>query len=169
MIKSELIDPSEIPLTVKNVNVTYINLLMENHHTPVKENYRRYLKQLLSENIPDIEFIKLVRKNESERICSTNLIHKSVDKYYHNINDQIKTIYNAAKIIREEILSKEAWEFKGTFSDYEPCKLLEPFLKWIITGPQNTMNSDTRNHEVKQDISRLSQIISQCTKTKRQI
>ena len=79
--------------------------------------YRHYLKQLLSENISDIEFIKPARKNESEKICSTKLIQKSVDKYYHNINDQIKTIYNAAKIIREEVLSNESWKFKGTFSD----------------------------------------------------
>ena len=63
MIKSELIDPSDIPLTMKNINLKYINLLMENHHTPVKENYRRYLKQLLSENISDIEFIKPARLN----------------------------------------------------------------------------------------------------------
>lgn len=116
-----MIEPSEIPLTVQNVNIAYINLLKENHQPIIKENYRRYLKQLLSENVPDIEFIKPVRKNESEKICLTKFVHETVDKHYFNTSDQINTLYDAAKIIREEVLSSKAWEFEGNFADYEPC------------------------------------------------
>ena len=130
IVKRELIEPSEVPLAMQNVNIAYINLLKENHHPTINESYRRYLKQLLSENVADIEFIKPVRtnvadiefikpvrKNESERICLTKFVHETVDKHYFNTSDQINTLYNAAKIIREEVLFNKAWEFEGNFAD----------------------------------------------------
>ena len=53
---------------MKSVNTTYNNILVnseENH-----SNYKRYLKMLLSENVPNLIFSRPKKRRESEIICS---------------------------------------------------------------------------------------------------
>ena len=47
--------------------------------------------------------------------------------------------------------------------------MLETFVNWVVTGPQDTMNSDIRSQRLKQEVSRLSRILIQSIKTKRQM
>ena len=42
-------------------------------------------------------------------------------------------------------------------------------MKWVKTGGQDTLNSQTREVKIKRESSRVSQIVLQSTKTKRQV
>ena len=54
---------------MNNVNTTYVNILQDNNQGNIQLNYKRHLKGLLLESIPNIEFIMAVKKNEPEKIC----------------------------------------------------------------------------------------------------
>ena len=84
MVKSELDKKKYTDLNMNNINSTYINLLQDNNHADINPNYKRYLKQLILEIIPYVEFIKPRRKNESEKLCSTNERNNIIDTALEN-------------------------------------------------------------------------------------
>ena len=63
MVEGFLQNSSDIVLDMKSLNFAYNNMLEETH-----VNYKRYLKQLLLENILNIQFIHPPARNQSERI-----------------------------------------------------------------------------------------------------
>ena len=84
MVKSELYKKEYTDLNMNNINSTYINLLQDNNHADINPNYKRYLKQLILEIIPYVEFIKSRRKNESEKLCSTKERNNIIDTALEN-------------------------------------------------------------------------------------
>ena len=56
-IKCELTSQTGVPMNMNNINATY-NLLNENQYEYTGNDYKKHLKQLIVENIPNIEFIK---------------------------------------------------------------------------------------------------------------
>ena len=48
---------------------------------------KRYLNQLLEENIPEIMFVHLPARNESGRICLPQGQSKAVEKYFQIDDD----------------------------------------------------------------------------------
>ena len=57
-------ESTESVTDMKSLNATYINLLGTN-----EVNYKRYLKQLLLENVPGVQFVRPPGRNQSERVC----------------------------------------------------------------------------------------------------
>ena len=131
------------------INTTYINLLQDNNHADINPNYKRYLKQLILENIPYVEFIKLRRKNESEKLCSTK--EKNViDTALENAKDNMSNIFETARSIRKNIIKARAWKFDGSFENYSAPEMLQTLIKWIIAGPRNELETEKRKRYIDQ-------------------
>ena len=99
-------------------------------------NYKRYLKQLLLANIPDIQFIRPPSRNQSKRICSSHGQSKAVENSFQNTYDSYQNIFQAAKNVRKEILAKEKWQFNGSYNGFNVPRSLELLLLWILCGPR---------------------------------
>ena len=63
VVKCDLDKKENTDLNMSSINTTYINLLQDNNHADRNPNYKRYLKQLILDNISYAEFIKPRRKN----------------------------------------------------------------------------------------------------------
>ena len=55
----------------------YNNLLGTN-----EVNYKRHLKQLLLENGPGVQFVRLPARNQSEQVCSSHSKSSAVEKTF---------------------------------------------------------------------------------------
>ena len=62
-VEAELNEPSRIVLDINTANMTYKNILLENRldNKFIKENYKKYLKALIEENIPTAKFVRSFR------------------------------------------------------------------------------------------------------------
>lgn len=150
-----------------DINRTYNNLLGKYNEGEV--NYKRYLKQLLEDNIPGITFSRPPDRRQSEQFYSMNSQAKAVDDAMRNRSDEFSSIYEAAKVIRNDILKHRNWNFDGDFSNFEIPSSLSVLLKWIVIGPQTEIGSNLKKKTLDTRISCISQIIMRATKSKRQV
>lgn len=58
--------------------------------------------------------------------------HKDAIDTYRNSPDNFGEIFDAAALIRKEILKSRNWKFEGDYSGYEPPITLKTLLQWII-------------------------------------
>ena len=166
-VKYQLNCTSDIVLDMKTVNTTYNNLL--GYSEGKEENFKRYLKRLLTENISDIVFVRPPARNEPERMYSNRHQSKAMASF-KNYSDDYNTIFKAAKIVRSEALKCQQWKFTGDFEGFHIPQSLESLLHWIITGPQEVLDmSQRKNSSVDTSARNIGQIIIQSTKTKRQV
>ena len=63
----------------------------------------------------------------------------------------------------------ENWKFTGSFDNYQAPLLFKTFIKWIITGPNNEIESDKRGKSMNKNVDSLTQILSEAVKSKRQM
>ena len=63
------------------IHTTYKNMLLENGMQPerIRADYKKYLKRLISENVPDAKFVKGYRANEPMNICSSRTESRAID------------------------------------------------------------------------------------------
>ena len=100
----ELDKKGNTDLNMNNINTTNINLLQDNNHADINPNYKRYLKQLILENTPYVEFIKPRRKNESEKLCCTKDRNNIIDTVLENAKDNMSNIFEIARSIRRNTI-----------------------------------------------------------------
>ena len=128
---------------------------------------------MLLDTFDDLEFHQPKRVNEPELISSKKLRDMAIDDYDDKFEPEkkIESIYSAAKILRKAILDAPR-EFNDTFSDfndsYVPLELTN-FFRWLLVGPNTTLESNERNTLAQQRVMTLSQsAISSCL-TDRQV
>ena len=127
------------------------------------------LKALLEDNIPGFTFSRPPNRRQSEQNCLTNLQAKAVDEAMSNRSDDSPSIYQAAKVIRNELLKHRSWKFDGDFSDFEIPSSLKVMLKWVIIGPQTEIDSNLKKNNLDTRIGTFAQIVMKATKSKRQV
>ena len=167
LIECELNDPSKKVLDMNTVNTIYKELLRENgtEENDIKDNYKRYLKELIESNIINVKFIKNKNPSKPEHICSTDTNVEAFDvtmKKTENVND----ILHVAKIIRKELTEHTRWKFKGTFT-LPP--LLNKLVQWILIGPRKNIQNISRRDSAENVTSIVTQMIYQSFKTRRQV
>ena len=105
-------------MDINTVTTIYKALLRENGtEDDIKDNYKKYLKELIQSHIINVKFIKNKDPSKPEHICSTDNSVEAFDiamKKTENVND----ILHVAKIIRKEITKHTRWKFKGTFQTF---------------------------------------------------
>ena len=89
-------------------------LIMEEKES-ISSNYKKYLKQLILENLPDVTFITNKNVNKPDHLCSTKTERNAFDiGIAESTGDNLGKIWSVAKLIRKEVLEKENWIFNGT-------------------------------------------------------
>lgn len=62
------------------VNDTYVAILKRySMEITASGNYRKYLNRLLSERLPNLQFVKSLRKNEPDKIVLPAAVSKAID------------------------------------------------------------------------------------------
>ena len=79
---------------MNSINITYNNLL--GNEKP--ENFERYFKTLLEENVQNVVFTRPPARNQPERVCSSNICGTAIDSF-NNSPDDFNIIFQAAKMI----------------------------------------------------------------------
>lgn len=153
---------------MNSLNTTYNNLL--DNRRGEQQNYKKYLKRLLEENIPDIVFSRPPSRTQAERVCSSTICGDAVNKSYSNSSEEYSALFEAAKLVRRKILVQEKWQFTGDFSGFSIPQELKLLLHWIITGPRTTIDTGFKKKaEVEKSVNVLSEIVMNSVKTNRQV
>ena len=166
LTECELNDPSKKVLDMNTVNTIYKELLRENgtEKDDIKDNYKRYLKELIQPNIINAKFIENKNPSKPEHICSTDTNVEAFDiamKKTKNVND----VLHVAKITKKELTEHAHWKFKGTFQTFTLPPLLNKLVQWIVIGPRENIQNISRRDSAENVPSILTQMIYQSFKT----
>ena len=149
--------------------------ILESNNVENSRVGRKALKQLLLREIPEIEFHAPKRVNESERVS----IKKTRDQAIQMAEDQtaiidsdMKTLFDAAAIIRKSITKCRKWKFTGSLKNLPdenvPAELFS-FHRWIIQGPKHELSAGKKCEEVYNRAMALSQTTVSLCLTERQV
>lgn len=102
---------------------------------------RKTLKQLISSQIPDVEFHSPKRVTEPERVTVKRTRDNSILSYEEDESKDtgMKSIYDTAAMLRKCINKCKSWVFTGRFDDIGDKHLpgeLYCFFRWVIQGPE---------------------------------
>ena len=129
----------------------------------------RALKQLLQNEIADIEFHRPKPVNESERVS----IKKGRDRAIQQTedqddtkNDEMKTLYDATALIRKSIRKCKKWVFNGSFdniTDENVLVELFSYCRWVMQGPFDLFSLEKKSSEAhKRAVSLTQSTVAMC-------
>lgn len=146
---------------------------ISNENNSPKTLSRRSVKELIQKEIKGVEFHKPTRANEPERVsvkqCRDAAIH--IVESTADSDESMKTLFDAASILRKAINRSEKWVFSGSLDTmtHDHCpEELTCFFRWIIQGPNKTL-SDKKCNEVHKRAMQLAQNTIALCLTDRQV
>ena len=147
-----------------HVHTTYLNICSSNgfDHTCNKVRTRRELKVLLGEEIPVVVFTSAKQKNESERVYLASSVDAAMWILEEDNNEhQLRTLLNAAMLIRKIAQSSERWKFNECLSNdkYNVHEPLALFFKWCLVGKATLSEDVSRRTDVDERSSRLGKFL----------
>ncbi len=155
-------------MTMRDVNKQYLCILAENGTITDAHDYKKHLKQLILDNISDIEFVRPYKQNESEHLITTKTLGVAVDSAVTK-PDALDIVVDAAAIMRKELVDPHrTWTFNGSM-DYLNPPITAFFLKQLLFGTKSRAVSTKRDDDVRNTISVVSQVLAQNVKSDRQI
>jgi len=161
-------------LNMAELEATYTIILQENNVANASR-CRKTLKQLISSEIPGVEFHRPNRMNQPEMVSlkeTRDAAMRSSEEYYPESSEpQIKTLYDAAVLLRHCINKSKKWDFTGSLdniTDEQLPKELYSFFRWVIQGPKATLNAEEKSLEVHKRAVSLSQSTISMTLSERQ-
>ena len=122
-------------LNMNQINNEYVSLLKE-HDLTFGWHHKKYLKELIVKNIPDVEFVKSVCPNEAEQVTLASSVRQAVSHYSTQDQDDriLAALLDVSLALRREILEKVPWKFTGELGSYENPPMLQVFLKHLLFG-----------------------------------
>ncbi|MES9879620.1 MAG: hypothetical protein ABW185_01920, partial [Sedimenticola sp.] len=135
---------------------------------------RRAVRSLITENIDDVDFICASQRNMPDRFCLSAAKIAAIEAAVRvpNIDDEMKIVFQCAKLLRKDVLCSPRWTFDGTLqsemNDIIPAKL-QSFLQWLLIGVANELSTEQRATNVKKQATLLAQQIMYQTKSERQV
>ena len=157
-------------LTMAELQNAFENIMAENN-VDDHSCSRKILKQLIQKKIPGIEFYRPVKVNESERVTikrtRDEAIQQSEGSNVDLCNDDMKTIFNAAILLRKSINRCKKWVFTGSLDnlshEHVPPQLYS-FCRWVIRGSNDQVCEVEEKTEIihKRATSLSQTVVSQC-------
>lgn len=160
-------------LVMSDLEVRYQSILKENGKSS-KPLSRKALKQLLLSEIDGIEFHKPKRVNESERVTIKEArdVAVQLSEEQSDIQDSMKSIYDAALYLRKSINKSKSWVFDGSLetlsSEHYPQELY-CFFRWLINGTKCDVPTEKKCNEVNKRAMNLVQSTISLCMTDRQV
>ena len=137
-IENSLVDNSIEFLDMNKLNEVYKKMLAENgqNHDNISSNYKKQLKELVEENLPEICFVPSNQKNKPEKLTTKLTQAETAKLYEEEVSDARdgRLLSKLAKKKRNEVLNQSS-QFERDFSTYRMIPLLLTFMKWILLGP----------------------------------
>ena len=164
-------------VSMSSLEDVYVSILTANNVKNIDNSRtcRRKLKQLIQSKIPGVEFHKPKRVNEAERVSIKSArdaaIQQAEDADAINLDANMKTLYDAASVLRKALNNTEKWEFTGSLTDVTEKHLpkgVYSFFRWVVQGPNTTLTSDKKSSAVNQRATSLSQSTVSMFLSKRQ-
>ena len=107
-IVTNLVQPNKV-LDVNMLNSTYRDILIENgvNKDKISSNYKKYIKELIQDNITKVVFIPSKQKNTPERIMTNLTQAEALNTYIDNEAEEqdFKALWRLSKKIRNDVLS----------------------------------------------------------------
>lgn len=173
--KIELLSTTEMAL--KNGNVLLISDLQATYEDIRKDNEvvntacsRKAVKQLIANEINDVEFHGPQQVNESERVTVKKtrdaVVQLSEELNQEDVGEDMKTLYNAAMYLRKVINKTKRWVFEGSLDTLSKENYPEEFycfFRWVINGPRTQLSTDEKRKEVhKRTVNLVQSTMSMC-------
>lgn len=168
------------PLTMSELQDLYEGIL-EANNADASTCTRKTLKGLLQREIPGIEFHRPKLLNQSERVTIKSArdfavqlsedCHESKENVDEDCEEEMKTLFDAASILRKSINKCKTWQFTGSFNDISKEHIpeeLTSFSRWLINGAASESNSTQKSTEIQKRALSLSQTIITMCLTERQ-
>jgi len=138
-----------VVLSMNDINDEYVSILEEYHIEQLYcGNHKKYLKELIQEYLPNVEFVKSVRKNESEKVILSKSISQAVEHAAAQ-NTSVNALVSLANGLRDEIMSHRHWKFSGDLSNFKNPPMLQFFLNQLLFGPHIKRVTGRRDVEVQ--------------------
>ncbi|KAG0730221.1 hypothetical protein GWK47_028686 [Chionoecetes opilio] len=106
----------DVTLSMAEVNDAYLSIL-KRYRVDVNEseNYRKYLKRLISERLPEVKFVTSLRRNEPDRLVFSTAVTMAMDYRSSMMNDDeiVGHLKNVANLLREEMLQQRSWSLQA--------------------------------------------------------
>ena len=96
-------------ITMASLQSTYMNIASENG-CEGPDISRKKLKDLIMEEIPNVEFCKPRKANESERVVlkfTRGFAIAEAEVRDESLSDELKSLFDAAKILRKAVIDSE--------------------------------------------------------------
>ena len=154
---------------MNDVDEAYGAILEENKVKSGSHHYKKYLKKLMEENIPSVEFVKPPRVNESERVVWKGPLETEVVCTEKDEFENVKILSEAATILRSEIANMKNWLFEGSLDGFDPPQKLTSFIKWLLVGDRSDGVAGKRENTVKTSVDVVCQLILNSFKSNRQM
>ena len=83
LIENHLFEKPTSLLDMNKVNETYKEILVENGESPenISTNYKKQLKDLIQENLPEVLFVKSNKRNQPEQLTTSLTQAQAVTLY----------------------------------------------------------------------------------------
>uniref|UniRef100_UPI00358EE243 UPF0711 protein C18orf21 homolog isoform X1 n=1 Tax=Myxine glutinosa TaxID=7769 RepID=UPI00358EE243 len=162
----------DLTLNMAEVNGAYLSIL-KRYNVEINQttNFRKHLKKLITERLPNIQFVQSLRKNEPDNLVLSLAVRKAMQLMSAQLDndDTVGNLKNMANILREEIMQHRSWSFRGMFEDFENPPLLQFFLTHLLFGRHVLKVSEMRNAQVDKTVDVACQFLVQNTRTDRQV
>ena len=161
-------------LSMAELRVTYNSILQKNGVDNLQ--LERGIKEKLSLHIDNIHFMRPKRRNESECVFSTAVRDAAMeDAMTQNVEGNIRQLFKSASILRKTIenQARHPWVFDGALNIGDAEKhvpsALYSFIRWVLQGPTQSLQTEARSATVHQDVLTISQNIMLSYKSNRQV
>ena len=124
---------------------------------------------MLLESITDVQLVSPPARNQSEMVCFPHVHSKAVKKSLQNTYDNDQNIFQAAEIVRREILAEEKWQFNGSYDGFSILKSLELLLHWLLCGSRKDSETRAKRNEIEKSVNILSEFVMNIIKGNRQL
>ncbi|KAG0727305.1 hypothetical protein GWK47_034937 [Chionoecetes opilio] len=119
------------------------------------ENYRKYLKRLISERLPEVKFVTSLRRNEPDRLVLSTAVTMAMDYRSSMMTDDeiVGHLKNVANLLREEMLQQRSWScLQAASVIFENPSLLQFFMSHLLFGSHVVKVSGIRDQEVDKTV-----------------
>ena len=160
-------------LTMARLQSAYESICEENNLKSYG-SHRKAIKELITQEINGVEFHRPKQVNESERVtikvtrdCAIQQVEDATSDCARNM----KTLYDAALLLRKSISKSKKWSFSGTLDAPSECcpEELYCFFRWVIQGPNSTLSAKEKCDEVHKRATHLAQNTVSMYLTERQV
>ena len=167
-VKESLIT-SDTCLSMNEINDLYIESLQEKGIETIDgANHKKRLKNLILQNIPNVQFIEPTKPRECQKVALKKVVSKIVEQ--SNVSGfDIESVSGLSRVLRYEALDYRHWKFTGDFSTWKNPPVLEFFLKQIMIGPKHRQLKGVRKEDADKCVDVVCQMIVQNTKSDRQV